>query len=80
MAFPESQTQEADMNAKDLGALPIPFGPHAVGEALASARRLAGSIGRRARRAAGAVARAAVAHQSESTQQWISRLEPKAAF
>jgi hypothetical protein len=36
-------------SAKELGAHQIPFGPHAVEEALGSARRLAGSLARRVR-------------------------------
>jgi hypothetical protein len=37
-------------SATELGAHQIPFGPHAVEEALGSARRLAGSLARRVRR------------------------------
>ena len=43
-------------SAKELGAHQIPFGPHAVEEALGSARRLAGSLTRRARRTGAGVA------------------------
>ena len=39
------------MKSQQLGAFPIPFGPHAVGEALETIRRVA----RRNRRAAAAV-------------------------
>jgi hypothetical protein len=63
-------------STKELGAPPIPYGPHAVGEALESARRLAGALARGARRASGAVSGAVATGQASSTEEWIRRFEP----
>jgi hypothetical protein len=62
------------MNARELGASPIPYGPHAVGEAIAAGRRLAGAVTRRARHGVPA------GRLSESTEEWIARFEPKEAL
>src|SRR5262245_2532261 len=50
-SIPAALAKEAIMSsAKELGAHQFPFGPHAVEEAVASTRRLAGTLARRARR------------------------------
>jgi hypothetical protein len=64
--------KEEHMNARELGASRIPYGPHAVGEAIAAGRQLAGAVARRARLGAGAAG-----HLSEATEKWIARFEPR---
>jgi hypothetical protein len=56
------------MNARELGASPIPYGPRAVGVA----RLLAGAVSRARLAASG--------HLSESAQAWIARFEPTEAL
>jgi hypothetical protein len=60
------------MNARELGASPIPYGPRAVAEAVGAARRVGGTVARARLAASG--------HLSGSAQEWIARFEPKEAL